>query len=123
MGIILLIANLMESLKILIVSEILSVNIFDQSKFAKWDERESISVFAKFNLAIFFASGQLQLILKYNVLWSLGLLGGPNGSKTEKLETKLSTLQKSKSNILLQRLGDLINWVKELGIIAWLNEE
>ena len=34
----------MEMLKILIVSEIMSVNIFDQSKFAKWVERESISV-------------------------------------------------------------------------------
>ena len=53
-----------------------------------------MSVFAKFNLEVFFASGQLQLILKCNLLWSLGLLGGPNGSKTEKLETKPSTLKK-----------------------------
>ena len=67
----------MESLKILVVSEIVSVNIYDQSKFAKWVERESMSVFAKFNLEFFFASGQL--IQKCNVLWSLGLLGGPKG--------------------------------------------
>ena len=37
------------------------------------------------------------------------IIWAAKGSKTEKLETKLSTLQKSKSNILLQRLGDLIN--------------
>ena len=51
------------------------------------------------------------------------IIRGPKGSKIEKLETKLSTLQKSKSNILLQRVGDFINWVNELDIIASLNEE
>ena len=66
-------------------------------------------LFAQFNLEVFFTSGHLQLILKYNVLWSLGLLGGTDGSKTEKLETKLSILQKSKYNILLQRMVDFIN--------------
>ena len=43
MGTNVLIANLMESLKILIVSEILSVNIFDQSKLATRVEKESNS--------------------------------------------------------------------------------
>ena len=37
------------------------------------------------------------------------IIRGANGSKTEKLERKLSTLQKSKSNIVLQRVGDFIN--------------